>query len=533
MKKMILFVVLIMLVFFVSASANELYFVNESGMAGIAEPSFSFCGLTEISNYGETAIVNKYGEFVIDFSTDVKEVFPNGLIGILGDNKKIAFFSSAGKQLTDYIYDSFIDTHEKTGDTVVGYLSNMYLKGDGSSDLIPVSKDGKFGYINAYGTVVIPFKYDYAYGFVNGVARICADGVLSDYGTYTNGKYGYLREDGTEIVPPDSYWIGFDYDEDLGYAKASNGGGHAVLINKNGKVRECDERGYADVDANYIIVQKGLLNNGEKDLFSVLAGNGDLVIPPEVTETIQVKDNRFLVANTIRNENNEILYSAPENANLFVDFEDNELVLISYAPEGAFGIRKYGFVTWDGNVVFEPEYDSINYIGDGLFMLKKDGEYIMASDYGRVLHKSALKPCIAYDGFVTMYDDLADTAYIAFNPLKRPAVYLDNQRVNFTDAYPYFEGERTMIPLRSVFEDAGAVVNWDGETGLISVTKDNVTVSMIIGECNITINGETYVSDTAPVAIDNRTYIPLRVFSEGIGMNVIWNGETNSVYLEN
>ena len=90
-----------------------------------------------------------------------------------------------------------------------------------------------------------------------------------------------------------------------------------------------------------------------------------------------------------------------------------------------------------------------------------------------------------------------------------------------------------MIPLRSVFEDAGAVVNWDGETGLISVTKDNVTVSMKIGECNITINGETYVSDTAPVAIDNRTYIPLRVFSEGIGMNVIWNGETNSVYLEN
>ena len=89
-----------------------------------------------------------------------------------------------------------------------------------------------------------------------------------------------------------------------------------------------------------------------------------------------------------------------------------------------------------------------------------------------------------------------------------------------------------MIPLRSVFEDAGATVNWDGETGLISVTRGDVTVSMKIGDRKITVGDKIYESDRAPVAIDNRTYIPLRVFSEGIGMEVIWDGSTNSVHLK-
>lgn len=533
MKKLICTLTAFILMLSVSASASELYFLNEREISGVSEPYKSFYGISEISNFGEYAIINKYGDIVVDFSSSPKKVAPNGLIAILGENNKIGFADQKGNMITDFEYDSFTDVHEKTDNVNVGYLSHMHLKGDGSSDLIPVSKDGKFGYINSYGTLVIPFKYDYAYGFVDGVARICADGVLSDYGTYTNGKYGYLREDGTELVPPDSYWIGFDYDEDLGYAKASNGGEHSVLINKNGKVIECDEKGYADVNANYIIVQHGLLNNGEKDLFSVLAGNGDLVIPPEVTEPITVNDNRFVVANTIRNENNEIIYSAPESTNLFFQLgKEDELIFTSYAPDGFFGVKKYGCVNWDGTVIFESEYDSISLIGDGLLRLKKDGEYILASDYGRVLFKSSLKPCIGYDGFVTLYDDIENTVYFAFNPLKRPSVYLDDNKISFTDAYPYFEGERTMIPLRSVFEDAGATVNWDGETGLISVTRGDVTVSMKIGDRKITVGDKIYESDRAPVAIDNRTYIPLRVFSEGIGMEVIWDGSTNSVHLK-
>ena len=110
--------------------------------------------------------------------------------------------------------------------------------------------------------------------------------------------------------------------------------------------------------------------------------------------------------------------------------------------------------------------------------------------------------------------------------------YTSNKRVDFTDAYPYLENSRTMIPLRSVFEKTGAEVIWNEDEYSVLVKKDGLTVSMKIGDKKISINDKVYETDAAPVIINERTYIPLRVFSEGIGMDVKWDGEKYKVYIE-
>ena len=526
MKKTIFFLMIFVLMFSVTSHAFEYSLLNEEGFADVSQPYYHCKGLMEIHKIGETAIIDKYGNIVSDFESREKALTPNGLFAILGDNNKIGFADKSGNMITDFEYDAFVDVHEKTGEVNVGYLTSMYFKGDGSSDLIPVSKDGRFGYINSKGEVVIPLKYDYAYGFVGGIARICADGVLSDYGTYTECKYGFIREDGTEICPADSYWIAGDFDTSLGYAEASNGENHRVLIDGDGNVALCDENGYAKINAPYIVFSPS------ENVYGVYDSAGKVIIPPVKSDPIVVKGDRFLVANTLRNSYNEILYEAPEDVMLFCNNDNRDIIITVYKPRGTWDLYIYGCIDFDGNVLFDIKYDSITPLGDGLLRIRDDREYILASTDGRVILTSEVDSCFAYDGFITLYDVDSRIAYIANNPLKRPAVYLDDERVYFTDAHPYFEGERTMIPLRSVFEKAGANVGWDPETGIVCVEKDGIRVSMKIGEKTITIGDKVYESDTAPVAIDNRTYIPLRVFSEGIGMNVVWDGETNSVYLE-
>ena len=63
------------------------------------------------------------------------------------------------------------------------------------------NKEGKFGYIDKTGKVVIPFRYEACYDFHEGLARICDK---------TTEKYGYIDREGNEVFP-----CQFGYAEDI------------------------------------------------------------------------------------------------------------------------------------------------------------------------------------------------------------------------------------------------------------------------------------------------------------------------------
>ena len=54
-----------------------------------------------------------------------------------------------------------------------------------------------------------------------------------------------------------------------------------------------------------------------------------------------------------------------------------------------------------------------------------------------------------------------------------------------------------------------------------------------IGDNTITVNGEEQTTDTAPIIINGRTLVPLRVIAEIFGSKVDWDAETKTIYISN
>ena len=124
-----------------------------------------------------------------------------------------------------------------------------------------------------------------------------------------------------------------------------------------------------------------------------------------------------------------------------------------------------------------------------------------------------------------------ETTYIA--RLKKNAVIkvmLDGEKILF-DVLPSITDGRTLVPLRAIFEALGAEVEWDASNQKITAKKDDITVSMQIGNKTLTKNEEKIELDVAPTIIDSRTLVPVRAVAEGFNVKVLWDDATKTVSL--
>ncbi len=103
-------------------------------------------------------------------------------------------------------------------------------------------------------------------------------------------------------------------------------------------------------------------------------------------------------------------------------------------------------------------------------------------------------------------------------------VTLNGQYLSFATP-PVIQNERTLIPVRFLFECAGAEVNWEHETSSVTITYGDTTVKLKIGDDTAYVNGVSKKLDVAPQLINNKTLIPLRFISEELGFNVDWDGD--------
>lgn len=111
---------------------------------------------------------------------------------------------------------------------------------------------------------------------------------------------------------------------------------------------------------------------------------------------------------------------------------------------------------------------------------------------------------------------------------KEILVFVDNERLT-SDIAPQIINDRVMLPFRSVFEKMGASVQWLANEKKIIAKKDSITLEMTIGEKSMLINSEHYQSDTAPIIIDDRTLVPVRVCAETFGCDVKWYNKSRVV----
>lgn len=117
-------------------------------------------------------------------------------------------------------------------------------------------------------------------------------------------------------------------------------------------------------------------------------------------------------------------------------------------------------------------------------------------------------------------------------------VLIDDKPVVFEDAQPVIVSDRTMVPMRAIFEALGSNVEWIGEYKMILATRNTRMVSMMIDSKKLVLqnilDGTTTVLDldVAPyISSEDRTMVPLRAIAESFDANVEWDGETRTVLI--
>lgn len=110
------------------------------------------------------------------------------------------------------------------------------------------------------------------------------------------------------------------------------------------------------------------------------------------------------------------------------------------------------------------------------------------------------------------------------------SVTLNGNYLHF-DQPPIMRNDRTLVPMRAIFESLGAEVSWNNNTETVTAVKGNIILKLTIGEKAIYKNGKKISLDVEPILLNDRTLVPVRAISESIGANVSWNESTNTVII--
>ena len=172
--------------------------------------------------------INKKGEIVVEVGSSSPGNFSDGIA--ISDNKII---DKSGKVLANTQYDQIfrlngdiiaVDRNvgymiiDKSGSPLTGYLDFLP---DYSEGLAVAKVDGKVGYADKTGKVVIEPKFDDGGSFSEGLANVKVD-----------GKWGYIDKKGQYVINPQFEWAG-SFSEGLAEMGVDRKSG---FIDKTGKV---------------------------------------------------------------------------------------------------------------------------------------------------------------------------------------------------------------------------------------------------------------------------------------------------------
>lgn len=108
------------------------------------------------------------------------------------------------------------------------------------------------------------------------------------------------------------------------------------------------------------------------------------------------------------------------------------------------------------------------------------------------------------------------------------SVTLDGEYLSF-DVPPQIINDRTMVPLRTIFEALGARVDWNEATQTVTSAKDNKTIQLTIDSNIMYVNNNAVMLDVPACVINDRTLVPIRAVAESFECNVDYYSENEMV----
>lgn len=118
---------------------------------------------------------------------------------------------------------------------------------------------------------------------------------------------------------------------------------------------------------------------------------------------------------------------------------------------------------------------------------------------------------------------------------KDVTVMLDGEKMEF-DVNPFIEDDRTLVPMRAIFEAVGAQITWEeGERTVIALQKKDSSFNSIAIQIDTEyafVNSKRKDLDVPARIVNDRTFVPLRFVMEELGAEVTWDSDSYTVYIK-
>ncbi len=108
-------------------------------------------------------------------------------------------------------------------------------------------------------------------------------------------------------------------------------------------------------------------------------------------------------------------------------------------------------------------------------------------------------------------------------------------KVKYNDTFlsfknpPVIKNGRTLIPVRFLFEQMGANVDWNEREQTVTISKNDIVITLAVGSTNAEINGKPLTMDAPAQIINGKTMVPVRFISENLGYEVEWDDENRII----
>jgi len=127
---------------------------------------------------------------------------------------------------------------------------------------------------------------------------------------------------------------------------------------------------------------------------------------------------------------------------------------------------------------------------------------------------------------------LATMALAAAMASAQIGVTVDGQQVRFDGASPRYVNGRVLVPLRGVFEQMGANVDWDAANQTVIANGNGKDIKLRIGAHNAWVDGTRTHLDVPAQVIGGSTMVPIRFLSETLGADVRWDERDQLVLID-
>lgn len=283
------------------------------------------------------------------------------------NDQKFGIIGKQGQEMLPVVYENFILDFTESG--------------------LLAKQNGKWGFIDWKGGVVIPFQYDFVTdAYPNGLIGVNVGGESTDK-SIRGGKWGFINKKGVVVCVPKYNYIGSDCQDDVIWvniggaidAEGNVSGGKYGFVNVVGK--EVMLLKYDDVAAARRAYRESLekvrwKKNGAK--FALYDKKTGKMMSKAYDKYWEWTGDRAIVSN------NQKFGYIDKNGKEVVPVVYDDLKL-EHTEEGLLAKKdgKWGFVDWQGEIILPFQYDILsNILDNGLVAVNIGGEVV--NDQGTV-----------------------------------------------------------------------------------------------------------------------------------------------------